>query len=314
MLDSTFLRVLSGPALALLVFVVGCNLGTSLGREDAGPEGPIVLTCVDPSECTADIPECSFGVCKRPCAANDGCNDPNTFCNPAVGYCEAGCRDSSTCSEGKVCSSGACIESQGCATKCDCDVGLVCVSGACQDPPAGCDGPEQCPKAPGAECEDFACNGFTHLCFDPDPESCTANADCIGRLGCTGGCTCTGNGTCVPEVACTAQNESTTCGVGNYCDGNGACQTLPACTADTQCTSLGLTCNIPAQQCQRPRACPNGQSDCTVAPATHCAATGFCAQPLCNNGGITCQTYQTCAADGRCVNQGPGGACTADAT
>jgi hypothetical protein len=310
----SFARAAAGAFLFALA-VSSCTCGTSLGAVDAGPEdaGPVIITCGSPTDdpCPVDVPECSFGVCKRPCAANDGCIDPNTFCNATTGYCEFGCRDSSTCTGGTVCSGGSCIESQGCATKCDCGVGQVCISGACQDPPASCNSADDCPKAPGDQCDDFACNGFTHLCFDPDPEPCTEDTDCNGRPGCAQGCTCTGNQACVPSVDCTEANETTTCGGGNYCDGNGTCQTLPGCTQESDCASLGLTCNVGQGQCVRARACASS-SECTTPPTTYCnLATGFCAQPLCTNGGVTCNANQTCAADGRCVTGG-GGACTND--
>ena len=297
------------------------SLGTSLGPEDAGVDaGPQVISCTDASECPIDVPECSYGVCKRPCAANDACTDPSTFCDAASGYCAVGCRDSSTCGDGTVCSAGNCIESQGCATKCDCVAGQVCVGGACQAPPATCTGPQDCPRGPTEpeECEDYACNGFTQQCFDPDPTPCAVNADCTGRPGCAGGCTCTGSGICASSVACTAQNESSTCGAGFYCDGNGACQALPACTAEGDCSALELTCNVGRQQCERAHPCTAATeaTDCTVAPSTYCnTAAGFCAVPLCNNGGITCTpTTESCSADGRCVPAGTGATCTSDTT
>jgi hypothetical protein len=289
----------------------GCP--TAIGPTDAGTdeeEFPII-SCAEAADCPGAVPECSFGVCKRPCAANEGCIDPRTFCNATSGYCEPGCRSSGDCTSGKVCSGGSCIESQGCATKCDCEVGQVCVAGACQEPPATCQGTDDCPKAPGPQCEDFACNGFTRLCFDPDPEPCNGDADCVGRPGCAQGCACTSNGQCVPGVDCTEQNEASTCGAGNYCDGNGTCQVLPGCTAEGDCAAFGLTCNIGAGQCVRARSCTSS-ADCTTAPATHCnLGTGFCAQPLCNNGGITCPQGQSCDSTGRCVS-GSGASCTND--
>lgn len=302
---------------SLSVLVAGCNgCGTSLGPEDAGVDaGPQLISCTDASECPVDVPECSFGVCKRPCAANDACPDPSTFCDAATGYCAPGCRDSSTCGDGTVCSAGACIESQGCATKCDCATGQVCVGGSCQAPPPTCTGPQDCGRGPTSpdECEDYACNGFTSQCFDPDPTPCTVNADCTGRPGCAGGCTCTGSGTCAPEVDCTVPNEATDCGGDFYCDGNGACQALPACDDEGDCTGAGLSCNLGRQRCERTRACTTS-TECTVAPSTYCNTTaGFCAVPLCNNGGITCTpTTETCAADGRCVPVGTGATCTSD--
>lgn len=302
---------------SLSVLVAGCNgCGTSLGPEDAGVDaGPQLISCTDASECPVDVPECSFGVCKRPCAANDACPDPSTFCDAATGYCAPGCRDSSTCGDGTVCSAGACIESQGCATKCDCATGQVCVAGSCQAPPPTCTGPQDCGRGPTNpdECEDYACNGFTQQCFDPDPTPCAVNADCTGRPGCAGGCTCTGSGTCAPEVDCTVPNEATDCGADFYCDGNGACQALPACDDEGDCTSAGLSCNVGRQRCERTRACTTS-TECTVAPSTYCNTTvGFCAMPLCNNGGITCTpTTETCSADGRCVPVGTGATCTSD--
>lgn len=304
----------------VVVTAASCNFGTNLGSIDAGPidDGPKLISCTlsfpeAGSECPADIPECSFGVCKRPCAASDGCNDPATYCNASVGYCEPGCRDSSTCGNGTVCSGGACIQSTGCATKCDCVAGQVCSNGSCAEAPGTCTGIDQCGRgADGDPCEDLICNSFTGLCFDDDPTPCTDDGDCIGRPGCAGGCTCTGNQTCVPEVACTEDNELTTCGAGNYCDGNGSCQAAPACTTEAQCAPVGLTCNTAGGVCQRSNPCASN-AECTSAPATFCnPTTDFCAQPLCTNGGTTCTADQQCSADGRCVAQGPGGPCTVD--
>ena len=306
----------------LLVAAAACNLGTNVGSSaDAGPidTGPVVIACTlsfpEPdSECPPETPECSFGVCKRPCAASDGCNDPATFCNSNSGYCEFGCRDSSTCGGGTVCSAGACIASAGCATKCDCAAGQICSDGSCVEPPATCDGIDQCGRgADGDPCEDLLCNSFTNLCFDDDPTPCTNDADCSGRPGCGGGCTCTGNQACVPSVACTEQNELTTCGAGNYCDGNGSCQVAPSCTTEAQCTSLGLTCNLAGGVCERTAPC-NTNADCTIVPATFCnPVTDFCAQPLCTNDGVTCAVGEQCSPDGRCFVQGTGGPCTVDA-
>lgn len=311
------------PALGALTFLFlsvlggGCNgCGASLGPEDAGVDaGAQLISCTEASECPLDVPECSFGVCKRPCAANDACPDPSTFCDATTGYCAPGCRDSSTCEDGTVCSAGACIVSQGCATKCDCAPGQVCANGSCQAPPPTCTGPQDCGRGPADpdECEDYACNGFTSQCFDPDPTPCASNADCTGRPGCAGGCTCTGSGTCAPEVDCTADNEATSCGADFYCDGNGSCQALPACTQEAECTSAGLSCNVGRQRCERTRAC-TASTECTAAPNTYCNTTaGYCAVPLCNNGGITCApTTETCSADGRCVPAGTGTTCTND--
>src|SRR5689334_8589680 len=126
---------------------------TPIGPVDAGTDdGPQIITCEAAEDCPQDQPECSFGVCKRPCVANDGCTDPATFCNGNTGYCEPGCRDSSTCGQGTVCSAGACIQSQGCATKCDCAPGQVCSAGACTEPPATCNGPDDCGRGLGEEC------------------------------------------------------------------------------------------------------------------------------------------------------------------
>ncbi len=299
--------------LPLVLPALAC-FGTKLGPDDAGvaDAGPQVIACggdADPA-CPTDVPVCSFGVCKRPCAANDGCVDPNTFCNAGTGFCEPGCRDSSTCADGKVCSAGTCITSQGCATKCDCAIGQVCVGAACQDPPASCNSPDDCAKASDAQCDKFQCNGFTHQCFDPDPSPCSNDTDCIGRPGCGDGCTCiVDTGTCSTNVQCSVDNEATTCGSGFYC-GGGVCQAAPACTQESDCTAAGLTCNAALSQCERSHAC-TGAGDCTQAPNTFCdTAAGRCAPPLCTNGGTTCTTGQTCAADGRCVTQGNGAACT----
>lgn len=309
------------PATVLaLSFTFGCQCGTSLGGVDAGvtDAGPELISCTlsfgEPgSECPQDVPECNFGVCRRPCAANDGCNDPATFCNASTGYCELGCRDSSVCGAGTVCSVGACIQSQGCATKCDCAAGEICSNNSCAQPPASCATNNDCGRgADGDICEDFFCNFST--CIDDDPAPCDEDTDCIGRPGCQSGCTCTGNQVCVADVDCTPQNETETCPGGFYCNLDNQCAPFPACTSETQCAPEGLTCNAGAGLCERARACASN-AECTVAPATYCdPSTDFCAQPLCTNGGVTCATgTETCrTSDGRCVPAGTGSACTAN--
>jgi hypothetical protein len=193
-----------------------------------------------------------------------------------------------------------------CTSKCDCDPGQLCKDELCV--PAStdsCQDSDDCPRGPldpTDQCEAFQCNGFTDQCFDPDPASrlCTQASECVGRPGCVGGavCTCTDSGDCVPDVACTVQNESTTCGFGNFCDGDGRCRGLPACTVPGDCTD-GLVCNGGTGFCERPQPCAVS-ADCGIAPNTFCA-DNFCTVPTCTNLAITCVDPQVCNPQGLCV-------------
>ena len=101
---------LASAAAIVSLTLAACPIGKTIGRIDTGDAGPAqTITCNGNSDCPTDTPDCSFGVCKRPCAGNDACNDAATYCNVVSGYCEQGCRDSSTCAAGQVCSAGACV-------------------------------------------------------------------------------------------------------------------------------------------------------------------------------------------------------------
>jgi hypothetical protein len=306
------------PILALAVVAISaCPLGRVVGTVDAGVEdgGTPIVTCSAATDCPQDTPVCSFGLCKRPCAANDGCSDLSTYCNIVTGFCEAGCRDSSTCAQGTVCSGGVCSTGAGCGSNCDCQPGQTCTANTCQDPPAQCSSPDDCPK--GTEtCAQYQCDGFSHTCHDPNPAPCTLDGDCTGRLGCAAGCSCVitppaTQGSCASHVDCTIDNETTTCQHGSFCVG-ASCLQAPACTGEAQCTADGLTCNVVSGLCERTQACA-AATDCTVPPNTFCdSGAGRCTQPLCNNGGQTCQPGQDCTADGRCVTHGTGGPCSSN--
>ena len=231
------------------------------------------------------------------CRTNCGGDDVSPHCvedEPGVGRrfgCPDGTVDASTC---------------GCTSKCDCAPGEVCGPGGCAPAPAFCLGADDCPRGPVTptdQCEAFQCNGFNDQCFDPDPASrlCTDDSQCVGRPGCIAGvtCTCTVSGACVPSLACTIQNDSTTCGFGNFCDGDGRCQPLPACTGPDDCTG-GLVCNAGNGLCERSQPCTIS-TDCGVAPNTFCA-NNFCTVPTCTNNAFTCTAPQVCNANGRCAD------------
>lgn len=287
--------------------------GTDAGV-DAGP-GNQLIACESADQCPDPANYDCLGVCLQRCAADTVCR-PAEYCSPR-GYCELGCRDSTTCPEGDVCVNGSCVEPGGvgaCGTKCECLAGQVCQNGVCTDPPATCSRPEDCGRGQGDRCDAYQCNGFTGQCFDPDPQPCIDADDCIGRPGCGNDCVCTTSGQCVPGGACTVETEAADCGAGFYCDDTLNCAVLPVCTTATQCPT-GLTCNTGTQQCVRPQPC-TGAADCTSPPNTYCNLTAVparCEQPNCQNGGVTCDPQtQFCTQDGRCVAAGTGAACTDD--
>lgn len=291
----------------------GCP-GRTIDGLDAGPGGnnPGLISCESADECPDPANyDCVGGTCLQRCAA-DGVCKPNERCSPR-GYCEVGCRDSSTCADGKVCSNGSCISAGdfgSCATKCDCEPGQVCAGGLCQDPPAQCNGPEDCGRGRGDQCEAYLCNGFSKQCFDPDPDPCAGDGDCVGRPGCQrpGDCRCSPNSQCVPSAACTAHDD---CGQGFFCNDDLQCDVPPACTAQEGCPS-DLVCNVQTSTCEVPRPCA-ASSECTQAPATHCDTdVGRCVIPTCDNGGRTCQVGQECV-NGNCVAPGTGNPCSSDA-
>jgi hypothetical protein len=297
-------------AVFVLVSLAGCpNCGRrDLDDDDDAGTDAGEISCTTVADCPDPNTYDCLGVCLQRCAADATCPD-GTYCD-AEGHCRGGCRDSTTCAEGTFCDDGDCVAGEGCATKCDCAPGQVCIESSCTDPPTSCDSAADCGRGQGEQCEDYACNGFTHKCFDDDPDPCTNADDCIGRPGCEEGCACTGNQQCVPAVDCTVDDEETTCGAGFYCDGNGDCQVLPACTNDSPCVSLNLYCNVGQGQCERAQGCTSSTT-CTTAPATYCDVPNErCVVPTCNNGGVTCTTAQTCSTDGRCINGGSGTTCT----
>ncbi|MCP4502840.1 MAG: hypothetical protein GY822_23115 [Deltaproteobacteria bacterium] len=319
-------KVLAQPVvklatMAFFVLVTGlmaCIMSPGNQPDDAGVEpepGPQVLPCETVEDCPEPANYDCTGVCYQRCAADEVCRS-SEYCSDR-GYCEAGCRDSSTCGEDEVCAGGNCIDSsaQGaCGSKCDCLPGQVCTNGLCGDPPATCASPDDCGRGPTESCEAYQCNGFTQLCFDPNPRPCSTEADCEGRPECTEGCSCNAASQCVPSVACTPEDERDTCGYGYYC-ANGNCDVSPDCTPDSDCDAVNLTCNEGTGKCERSQPCASN-GDCTIPPATYCdlaAAPAECTVPNCLNGGATCDQNYTCADDGRCVPQGTGQACNSDA-
>lgn len=290
--------------------------GTTNTPEDSGtilePDSTL-QSCETVDDCPDPANYDCLGVCYQRCAANEVCR-ANEYCSER-GYCEEGCRDSSTCNEGEVCAAGTCQTSGGnvCGSKCDCLPGEVCNAGTCSPPPAMCASSDDCGRGAGDVCDAYQCNGFTQLCFDPNPQPCANDTDCDARPGCADGCICNASSQCVPSVACTPEDELDTCGNGYYCTAGNTCDVAPACTDDSDCESIGLECNQGTGVCQRSQPCTDN-AECTVPPATFCdVAAGNCVVPDCNNGGATCQNGYTCSEAGTCVPAGTGVPCNSDA-
>jgi hypothetical protein len=278
-------------ALAAGLLVVACSKPIDEEKKEA--RAAEVITCDAPSDCPETTPECRFGLCVRPCAADEACAAlPGTSCS-VQGICEAGCRGSESCPDGKVCAAGVCVDGAACTDKCGCDVGQVCgASGRCQAPPATCGGPADCPRgpiAPADVCEAYACDGFTRTCQQSVALHCDVDADCQGLLHCAEGCSCEA-GECEAATPCsgpadcaapasfcdgsffvvpTCHNGGVTCAVGQVCGDDGACAAAgvgSSCTADVQCAA-GHYCALVGGQgqcaagCRDNADCGGGQCD-----------------------------------------------------
>jgi len=233
------------------------------------------LPCDDAVACTqGDV--CSGGACAgTPLVCTDDGNVCTTnACDEATGLCAVTdntlpCDDAVACTQGDVCSGGACA---GSPVVCM-DDGNVCTTDACDEATGLCTGTDNtlpCDDAmactQGDTCSGGACAGTPLVCTQ-DGNVCTTNAcdeatglcavtdntlPCDDDLFCTTGDACTGGacaGTprvCGDAVECTmdACNEDT-----NQCD-HAADDTL--CEDDDVCT--GDTCN-PLVGCEREPLC-----------------------------------------------------------
>ncbi|MFN2425952.1 MAG: ice-binding family protein [Candidatus Binatia bacterium] len=233
------------------------------------------LPCDDAVVCTeGDV--CSGGACDgTPVVCTDDGNVCTTnACDESTGLCAATdntlpCDDAVACTEGDVCSGGACA---GAPVVCT-DDGNVCTTNACNESTGLCAGTNNtlpCDDAltctEGDVCSGGACAGAPVVCTD-DGNVCTTNAcnestglcastnntlPCDDALFCTEGDVCSGGacaGTprvCGDAVECTvdACNEDT-----NQCE-HTADDTL--CEDDDVCTTD--TCN-PLVGCEHEPAC-----------------------------------------------------------
>ena len=109
------------------VAMVAMACPTTISEPDAGPAIPgteDLQSCESVDDCPDQTNYDCLGICLQRCASNGACRQ-SEFCSPR-GYCEKGCRDSSSCDADFVCVAGACkdTESAGsCGSKCDCSAG-----------------------------------------------------------------------------------------------------------------------------------------------------------------------------------------------
>lgn len=308
------LRAFSMVCIVFMASACPSTSSTDDGGSDGGLVGDDSITCESVADCPDDVNWDCLGICLYRCAGDAACA-ADEFCSSS-GYCETGCRDSSTCAEGQICIQGDCRAAEDadtCGSKCDCEPGQACVGSICQDPLEVCTASDDCGRGPEDQCEAIICNGITNQCVYPNAPACETADDCAYRPGCETGCICTPSGSCVPSGDCTNETVIDDCGAGYFCNDDLSCEPLPACTSDADCSSLGLECNETLGTCEQPVACTT-DADCTVAPSTYCdQSTSQCSIPTCLNGGITCDSTETCAETGACVPLGTGDACTSNA-
>ncbi len=294
-------------AVALLPLAVACSSPTDGDKKDGGgrpDSGPIV--CSQDSECPADKPVCSGGICSE---SSGGCTSdaecPSGACNVLTGQCEACadcCSTDAECDSGWTCVQGHCqAPSSPCTTVDDCEVDQVCQNGTCVawDPNAFCSTSDECPR--DHQCNAGNCEGCLSDAFcvqSAHGPKCDTTDDgqgpgvgycypeCGNGVACPEGFVCdtSKGGLCVPSCSSPADcanglvciaGQCAACTTDNQCDAtqicsNGVCIENPGCS-DAQCQQLGMAhyCDTTTNTCKvgcTQAGCSGSIDDCNPCP------------------------------------------------
>ena len=259
-------RILSGVfALGVMALAGACSDVPPDQQEDGGSDPQI--TCLRESDCPAEKPVCSGGVCVAPASCTSDGDCPGGTCNLVSGLCEA-CADcctlNSDCPEGHTCNGDGRCEAPPptpCSVANECEVGQVCEAGSCKpfDDTFACSTDAECPR-------DHTCNAFGGVC-----EGCINDAFCLNSPNgpkCDVDGSGPGKGYCYVECGAAAGD----CPTGETCDTGAGGLCVPACTSRADCEG-GLACKAGAcgpcatdAQCADTEVCNTSQGTCVPAP------------------------------------------------
>jgi Cys-rich repeat protein len=279
-----------------------CRVGTFCS--DAGPmgvDGGIVGSCApgcdNSSNCPADAPICSDGVCVR-CVVAADCPDYAAGCqNNQCGNCTT----SSDCPGSEFCGSGGCGQRCHCYSDSDCPLDVpTCVGGDAGSQTAGacaCTDQSQCPS--GDVCETRGPYTIVNDLLWCGPSvggvcipACVSNADCAKFPGAGNGVCNTTTGFCVPcmtDTDCTGGTDPSKPTITPSCiffpDGGNFYSSLTldigggwcGCSDHSQCNG-GYTCLD--SSCSPACSYVNGVDSCTQNASDQCPDSnypgGFC--------------------------------------
>ncbi len=109
---------------------------------------------------------CDAGICRAGCRKSSDCSS-GQICSPALKVC-VGCTSDGDCKDGLICKNNRC---KSCSSKSDCGRGRVCVQGKCKR--GNCVKTEECPK--GQVCRNNYCS------------PCLSDSECPSGNLCAGG-------------------------------------------------------------------------------------------------------------------------------
>lgn len=264
---------------------VSCDAGSARGQTCDGLGACLTDTTGTP--CAPGICTATAG-CAFICAADSDC-DKTGFCDS--GSCKARSLDGRTCTDGRQCASGNCIDGVCCATACNglCEAcNGVGTEGTCTlvtGPPH--EGHGTCPgKKSDDACTASACDGATR-------DACKALAG--------------------PEVTCRAASCADALeSLASKCDGSGSCPSassrscapfgcsgthcIATCTTDADCAK-GNRCDVTSGKCISNGTCDGDQ---TIIGAD--GSKTACAPFKCDDKGCktSCSSADECAAPAVC--------------
>lgn len=273
-----------------------CTLAGSVGQcvpRPAGSQG--VPVCADGWTCDGENADCPVD-----CESDLSCTlGYHCF----EGSCRADRVRGATCSEGRECASGHCVDGVCCDRECD---------GACEACTIAAGGHSNgtCSFAVGSgspSCSPFACNGAGAQC----PVVCSADADCASDHRCE-------SGACVPRLpngsVCDAGRVclSGACVDGRCCNeacdgGCQACSVAAGSSADGVCAIVaGSGADSGSGSCA-PYVCDGSAPDCPTSCVLDedCAGDHWCSAGACvptKDLGESCERERQCGS-GNCVDE-----------